>query len=64
VESKTSRTKDYLPFILIIFGAFSALWAQNTGRNPWLWFFLGYLFNIITVLVILAKNPQSRRQNL
>jgi len=64
VESKASRTEDYIPFVLIIFGAFSALWAQNTGRNPWLWFFLGYVFSIITVIVILVKNPRSRRQSL
>jgi len=23
--------------ILFLFGAFCALWAQNTGRNAWLW---------------------------
>lgn len=26
--------------LAVLFGAFCALWAQNTGRNPWLWFFL------------------------
>lgn len=44
-----------------LFGAFCALWAQNTGRNPWLWFFLGVFFNVITVLVLLAKNSTDRR---
>jgi hypothetical protein len=42
--------------VLVLFGAFCALWAQNTGRNAWLWFFLGLLFSIITVLVLLWKN--------
>lgn len=41
---------------LFLFGAFCALWAQNTGRSPWLWFFLGLFFSVITVLVLLAKN--------
>jgi len=44
-----------------LFGAFCALWAQNTGRNPWLWFFLGLLFSVITVLVLLKKNSDDKR---
>jgi len=44
-----------------ICGAFCALWAQNTGRNAWLWFFLGLFFNVITVLVLLRKNSNDRR---
>jgi hypothetical protein len=42
--------------VLFLFGAFCALWAQNTNRNAWLWFFLGLIFSVITVLVLLAKN--------
>ena len=42
--------------VLFLFGIFCALWAQNTGRNPWLWFFLGLLLSIITVLFLLEKN--------
>ena len=42
-------------------GAFCALWAQNTNRSAWLWFFLGVFFNILTVLVVLAKNSGERR---
>lgn len=30
------------------------LWAQDTGRSAWLWFFLGLLFSVITVLVLLV----------
>ncbi len=48
--------------VVFLFGTFCALWAQNTNRNPWLWFFLGLLFNVITVLVLLAKNSDDRRQ--
>ena len=47
---------------LMLFGAFCALWAQNTGRNAWLWFFLGAFFSVITVLVLLYKNSQDRQQ--
>jgi hypothetical protein len=45
---------------LFLFGVFCALWAQNTGRSAWLWFFLGLFFNVITVLVLLAKNSNDR----
>jgi hypothetical protein len=47
---------------ILLFGAFCALWAQNTNRNAWLWFFLGVFFNVITVLVLLAKNSGDRRK--
>lgn len=43
----------------ILFGAFCALWAQNTGRNPWLWFFMGAFFSCITVLILLRKNADD-----
>jgi hypothetical protein len=46
----------------ILFGVFCALWAQNSNRNAWLWFFLGLFFNVITVLVLLAMNADDRRQ--
>jgi hypothetical protein len=45
----------------LLFGAFCALWAQNSGRNAWLWFFLGLFFSVITVLVLLYKNSNDRR---
>jgi hypothetical protein len=46
---------------LFLFGTFCALWAQQTGRNSWLWFFLGLFFSIITVLVLLSKNADDRK---
>lgn len=45
---------------LFLFGAFCALWAQNTGRSAWLWFFLGLLFSVITVIFLLYKNSKDR----
>jgi uncharacterized membrane protein SpoIIM required for sporulation len=47
---------------LFLFGAFCALWAQNTGRNAWLWFFMGLFFNVITVFVLLYKNANDPRR--
>lgn len=45
--------------LLVLFGAFCALWAQNTGRSAWTWFFLGLFFSVITVLVLLSKNSRD-----
>ena len=47
--------------VIFLVGAFCALWAQNPGRNAWLWFFIGVFFNFVTVLVLLSKNSSSRR---
>src|SRR6185295_2590432 len=43
----------------LLFGAFCALWAQNTWRNALLWFVLGAVFSVVTVLVLLYKNSQD-----
>ncbi|MHA3773173.1 hypothetical protein ACXR0O_16695 [Verrucomicrobiota bacterium sgz303538] len=59
LEEKTSeRTAASLAMMLS--GAFCALWAQNTGRNAWLWFFLGAVFNVIALIVLLNKNSNDR----
>jgi hypothetical protein len=46
---------------VFVCAAFCALWAQQTGRNAWLWFFLGVFFNVITLLVLLHKNSLDKR---
>jgi hypothetical protein len=47
--------------LAFLFGVVCALWAQNTNRNPWLWFFLGAIFSAITAVVMLVKNANDRR---
>jgi len=58
-ERKLSKVdevaKDLAP-LLFLFGAFCALWAQNSKRNAWLWFFIGLFFHVFAVLVLLYKN--------
>jgi hypothetical protein len=67
LESRVSNLENRIPYqtdagaALGLFGAFCALWAQNTGRNPWLWFVLGMLFSVITVLVLLKKNADDKK---
>ncbi len=60
MEHRTSSTASG-GAIAFLFAAFCALWAQNTGRSAWLWFFLGLFFSVITVLVLLYKNSNERR---
>lgn len=45
-----------------LFGVFCALWAQNTGRSAWLWFFLGAIFSVISAVALLVKNSEDRRR--
>jgi len=49
--------------LLFLFGIFCAYWAQQTGRNAWLWFFLGLFFGPITGIVLLVKNSNDLEQN-
>jgi len=50
--------------LLFLVGVFCALWAQNSGRNAWLWFFLGLFFNFFTLLVLLSKNAGDMTEDL
>lgn len=46
--------------LAILFGAFCALWAQNTKRHSLLWFLFGLFFNVVAVMVLLVKNSDDR----
>lgn len=59
LEQKIAKIGGDQAPALFLFGAFCALWAQNTGRSGWLWFFLGFVFSFIAVLVVLAKNSND-----
>ena len=58
----SSQTDSGGGVLLFLFGVFCALWAQNTGRSAWLWFFVGFLFNVLAVIVLLMKNSNDRFQ--
>jgi protein-S-isoprenylcysteine O-methyltransferase Ste14 len=61
VQEQQNRAGSAMFLVLILFGAFCALWAQNTGRSSWLWFFCGVAFNVVTVIVLLINNAADRR---
>ena len=64
LERKTRPNNIEMGGSVFLFGAFCALWAQNTGRSSWLWFFLGLFFSVITIFFLLTKNANDigRRQ--
>jgi len=47
-------------FVMFLFGAFCALWAQNTRRSVGLWFLLGFVFTIFAILAILRINRKIK----
>lgn len=49
-----------IAFIVMSIVASPLLAQDSDSRNAWLWFFLGLLFSVITVLVLLYKNSQDR----
>ena len=60
-EPKVKQTPAAV-LVVILFGAFCALWAQNTNRSAVLWFFLGMIFSVIAVIVLLIKNENDRER--
>ena len=48
--------------VLLLCGGFCALWAQDSGRNPWVWFFFGCFFPFLAVIVLLMKNSDDIRK--
>ena len=57
-----ARLVTNIIFLMLLFGTFSALWAQNTGRNALLWFFVGAVLNFVAVAMILRLNPRKRKR--
>jgi len=58
-------SSKYAPIglVLFLFGGFCALWAQNTRRNPWLWFFFGFFLSALAVIALLIRNRDDRMLN-
>ena len=65
VASIESRLLDYASStgVLFLYGAFCALWAQNTRRSPWLWFVLGVFLSFAALLILLSRNSLDTRRH-
>ena len=57
----SSQNQEGAGVAVFVCAAFLALWAQNTGRNAWLWFFLGLFFSVIMIFVMLYKNSNDKK---
>lgn len=44
----------------VAFGFFAAYWAQQTGRNPWLWLLFGALLMPLAGIVLLMLNGDRK----
>lgn len=48
--------------VSFLFGIFCAYWAQETGRNAWLWFFFGLFLPPIAGIVLCIKNSSDKKE--
>ncbi|NYZ62067.1 hypothetical protein [Luteimonas deserti] len=57
-------------FVILLFTApaafafFAAYWAQQTRRNPWLWFFFGLILMPVAGVVLLMLNGERGRRDI
>jgi hypothetical protein len=42
-------------------GAFCALWARSTRRDPWLWLAAGVVFNIFALIAVAVKHEEDKK---
>ena len=65
-DTRDEMETNYASVALVqfLFGLFCAYWAQNTGKSPWLWFFLGFFFAPITGIVLLIENRKFLSRQL
>ena len=61
-EERFTRNCINALLVMFLFGAFCALWAQHSRRNPWGWFLIGFLFHLFAILLILWLNPRARHK--
>ncbi|VXB15815.1 conserved hypothetical protein [Luteimonas sp. 9C] len=60
--------ESFAPFAIFLFSApaafafFAAYWAQQTRRNPWLWFFFGLFLMPIAGFALLLINAERARE--
>lgn len=64
IQSQVNDDNNRASYGLVsfLFGAFCALWAQNTRRNALGWFIGGALLNVIAVLILLWHNRNDQSQ--
>lgn len=62
LERRVDRLYSGVAGAGVICGAICALWAQNTARNPWVWFLGGFIFSAFALFFMLYKNAGDLRR--
>jgi hypothetical protein len=48
-------------FPILGIGLFCGLWARNSGRDFWVWFAAGLVFNIFTLIAVLDAHEKDKK---
>jgi hypothetical protein len=57
------NVKTYMPAAVAILGIalFCGLWARNSGRDFWLWFVAGLVFNLLVLIAIAVTHDEDQK---
>ena len=69
VEERVANANSSFGFIAFIpaalavlgLGLFCGLWARNSGRDFWLWFVAGLVFNVFTLIAIFDAHERDKK---
>ena len=55
--------KTYIPgaFAILGIGLFCGLWARNSGRDFWLWFVAGLVFNLFALIAVASRHEEDQK---
>jgi hypothetical protein len=69
VEERVANANSSIGFIKAIpaalavlgLGLFCGLWARNSGRDFWLWFVAGLVFNVFALIAVLDAHERDKK---
>ena len=64
VEGRVANAnRAYIPAALAVLGLglFCGLWARNSGRDFWLWFVAGLVFNVFALIAVLDAHERDKK---
>ena len=53
----------YIIIFELVVGGFTAIKAKEKNRNPFIWFFLGFIFSVIALLLIFVLPYNEDRED-
>jgi len=62
-NNSSDSVTGYFPAALACLGIglFCGFWARNSGRDFWLWFSAGLVFNVFALIAILIANDEDKK---